>query len=245
MDHMTLDEGDLLIDLESGRITNEDGTNQGPDSGNRQESTFFTSFVSGLWGFNRSVEGECGVNSDSDLGKPSEVAAEGGESLQLEHVPHVGNNPMKEKWKKPNHKKAPKPPRPPKGPSLDAADLKLVKELSALTMKKRARKERMKALRKLKETKSSLSSNSSLTAMVITLLFLIVLIFQGFWSAGNSSISPESPRLAPAANSLISVQFYGNPSANDGNGLDSESPSSAEKDSVSKFRSAGYVEQLL
>lgn len=147
----------------------------------------------------------------------------------------------KEKRNNTKYKKAPKPPRPPKGPSLDAADVKLIKELSALAMKKRARSEQMKAMKKMKEAKSSSSSsslilkNSSVSALVITILFFVIILFQGFCSRSSSSVSFEGSPEPAATNSLISVQFYGNPSTNFGNGLGSEPPSSVQQASGSNF----------
>ncbi|XP_058221151.1 uncharacterized protein LOC131331281 isoform X2 [Rhododendron vialii] len=240
MDNIT---SELFIDLESGRLTTEEGTSQSVVSGNRKEKNLVLSIASGLLHFNGAVGGDNRVNAYGNLGEPSKVAVEnvevvisnrsGGEENE-EHMALLEEK-VKEKHKKRNYRKASKPPRPPKGPSLDVADLKLVKEISAINMKKRARSEHLKAMKKMKETKSlssSLSSSSpsssspsslssSLSAMVITVLFFLVILYQGFYSGGSPSVSFQgSPEPALATNSLISVQFYDNPSPN-GSGLGS------------------------
>ncbi|XP_028103233.1 uncharacterized protein LOC114302412 isoform X1 [Camellia sinensis] len=236
MDRMDSEERDLLIDLESGRIISEEGSSQGAVSGNRQVKNAFNTVLSGFLGLNRSVGGESGVNSYSNLGETSKSGAGNVEGLlgsssgevSGEHMAIVEKKHGKEKRKNTKYKKAPKPPRPPKGPSLDAADVKLIKELSALAMKKRARSEQMKAMKKMKEAKSSSSSliskNSSVSALVITILFFVIILFQGFCSRSSSSVSFEGSPEPAATNSLISVQFYGNPSTNFGNGHGSEPP---------------------
>lgn len=249
MDRMDSEERDLLIDLESGRIISEEGSSQGTVLGNRQVKNAFNTVVSGFLGLNRSVGGESAVNSYSNLGETSKSGAGNVEGLlgsssgevSGEHMAIVEKKHGKEKRKNTKYKKAPKPPRPPKGPSLDAADVKLIKELSALAMKKRARSEQMKAMKKMKEAKSSSSSssliskNSSVSALVITILFFVVILFQGFCSRSSSSVSFEGSPEPAATNSLISVQFYGNPSTNFGNGLGSEPPSSVQQASGSNF----------
>lgn len=249
MDRMDSEERDLLIDLESGRIISEEGSSQGAVLGNRQVKNAFNTVVSGFLGLNRSVGGESGVNSYSNLGETSKSGAGNVEGLlgsssgelSGEHMAIVEKKHGKEKRKNTKYKKAPKPPRPPKGPSLDAADVKLIKELSALAMKKRARSEQMKAMKKMKEAKSSSSSsslilkNSSVSALVITILFFVIILFQGFCSRSSSSVSFEGSPEPAATNSLISVQFYGNPSTNFGNGLGSEPPSSVQQASGSNF----------
>lgn len=249
MDRMDSEERDLLIDLESGRIISEEGSSQGAVLGNRQVKNAFNTVVSGFLGLNRSVGGESGVNSYSNLGETSKSGAGNVEGLlgsssgevSGEHMAIVEKKHGKEKRNNTKYKKAPKPPRPPKGPSLDAADVKLIKELSALAMKKRARSEQMKAMKKMKEAKSSSSSsslilkNSSVSALVITILFFVIILFQGFCSRSSSSVSFEGSPEPAATNSLISVQFYGNPSTNFGNGLGSEPPSSVQQASGSNF----------
>ncbi|KAI7992865.1 hypothetical protein LOK49_LG12G00967 [Camellia lanceoleosa] len=248
MDRMDSEERDLLIDLESGRIISEEGSSQGAVLGNRQVKNAFNTVVSGFLGLNRSVGGESGVNSYSNLGETSKSGAGNVEGLlgsssgevSGEHMAIVEKKHGKEKRKNTKYKKAPKPPRPPKGPSLDAADVKLIKELSALAMKKRARSEQMKAMKKMKEAKSSSSSsliskNSSVSALVITILFFVIILFQGFCSRSSSRVSFEGSPEPAATNSLISVQFYGNPSTNFGNGLRSEPPSSVQQASGSNF----------
>ncbi|KAL7199092.1 hypothetical protein ACSBR2_021386 [Camellia fascicularis] len=250
MDRMDSEERDLLIDLESGRIISEEASSQGAVLGNRQVKNAFNTVVSGFLGLNRSVGGESGVNSYSNLGETSKSGAGNVEGLlgsssgevSGEHMAIAEKKHGKEKRKNTKYKKAPKPPRPPKGPSLDAADVKLIKELSALAMKKRARSEQMKAMKKMKEAKSSsslssslISKNSSVSALVITILFFVIILFQGFCSRSSSSVSFEGSPEPAATNSLISVQFYGNPSTNFGNGLGSEPPSSVQQASGSNF----------
>lgn len=199
MEHIT---SELFIDLESGRLTTEEGTSQSVVSGNRKEKNLVHSIASGLLHFNGAVGGDNRVNAYDNLGEPRKFAVEnvevvinnssGGEENE-EHMALLEKEQVKEKHKKRNFRKASKPPRPPKGPSLDAADLKLVKEISAINMKKRARNEHLKALKKMKETKSLSSSpsssspsssspsslSSSLSAMVITVLFFLVILYQG------------------------------------------------------------------
>ncbi|KAL6954302.1 hypothetical protein U1Q18_040838 [Sarracenia purpurea var. burkii] len=191
MNHITSEDRDLLIDLESGRITSVEDANQNSVLGNRPAKKLLKSYTSGLLAFKGSAGLESHVNSYTHLGEPSEIATgnievflrknsgqeENGEHMALDKKQHV-----KEKHKKTSYKKATKPPRPPKGPSLDAADLKLVKEISMISMKRRARNERLKSLRKMKEanssSSSSLLSNSSLSATVISILFFLVILFQ-------------------------------------------------------------------
>ncbi|PSS14743.1 hypothetical protein CEY00_Acc15310 [Actinidia chinensis var. chinensis] len=188
MGQSPLKDRDLLMDLESGVITSEEGTSQSPVLGNRQAKYLSTNVASGLLRCNGSVGVECHADSYSNLGETSEVVHgniqvlignDSGGKDNGEHVALVEKKHVREKHKKANYKKAPKPPRPPKGPSLDAADLKLVREISALATENRARSERLKALRKRKEAKlssasaassSSLSSPGSLFAMLITSL---------------------------------------------------------------------------
>lgn len=72
-------------------------------------------------------------------------------------------------------KKPPKPPRPPKSLSLVASDEKLVQEISIL---KRARIERIKALKRKKNAKAK-SSSSNLLAMIVTVIFCLIIVWQG------------------------------------------------------------------
>ncbi|XP_057474739.1 uncharacterized protein LOC130762873 isoform X2 [Actinidia eriantha] len=252
MGHIPLRDRDLFIDLECGVITSEEGTGQSPVLGNRQAKYLSASVANG------SVGVECHANSYSNLGETSEVVHgnievligndSGGED-NGEHVVLVEKKHAREKYKKANYKKAPKPPRPPKGPSLDDADLNLVKEISALAMEKRARSERLKTLRKRKEAKLSsasaasslsLSSPGSLFAMLITVLFFLLILFQGFGSEGRSGVSLQgSPEPPVTTKSLISVQFYYQPSADDGIRPSSESPNHVEQASGPKFRCPG------
>ncbi|KAE9457210.1 hypothetical protein C3L33_10887, partial [Rhododendron williamsianum] len=128
---------ELFIDLESGRLTTEEGTSQSVVSGNRKEKNLVHSIESGLLRFNGAVGGDNRVNAYDNLGEPSKVAVEnvevvisnssGGEENE-EHMALLEKEQVKEKHKKRNYRKASKPPRPPKGPSLDAADLKLVRQ---------------------------------------------------------------------------------------------------------------------
>lgn len=81
MDRMDSEERDLLIDLESGRIISEEGSSQGAVLGNRQVKNAFNTVVSGFLGLNRSVGGESGVNSYSNLGETSKSGAGNVEGL--------------------------------------------------------------------------------------------------------------------------------------------------------------------
>ncbi|XP_047325243.1 uncharacterized protein LOC124929030 [Impatiens glandulifera] len=168
--------------------------------------------------------------------------------IQEQQLVQTNENEISKRSYNNNKKKACcKPPRPPKGPELDASDVKLIKEISQLAMKKRARVERMKALRKMKEIKSSsylssTPSRSSISAFIITILFFLIVIFQGLNSkVGSHHVifqgSPE-PSMA-ATDSLISVQFFHDPSRNIGNGPDSSSPYTMEQASGSDSASPG------
>lgn len=159
-------------------------------------------------------------NAPNSNGNSVKQAKLGGEKT----ADHAEKKVVKEKRKKMSNKKAPKPPRPPRGPSLDAADQKLIKELTELAMLKRSRVERMKALKKMKAAKAS-SSNGNLIAMVFTVLFCLVIIFQGVSSRVTSVNTPDSPISAETVESgLITVQYFGNPSASDPNEPGSASP---------------------
>ncbi|KAJ6902747.1 hypothetical protein NC651_020278 [Populus alba x Populus x berolinensis] len=161
----------------------------------------------------------CGNVSDSGGGSADQAKLEGEIS-----VDQVEKKMVKKKHKKTSNKK---PPRPPRGPSLDAADQKLIKEISELAMLKRARIERMKALKKLKATKPS--SNNNLFAMVFTILFCLVILFQGMSSRATSASSMGSPVSSETAgDDLISVQYFGNPSASESNGPGSGYPNFIE-----------------
>ncbi|XP_059625549.1 uncharacterized protein LOC132268749 [Cornus florida] len=248
MDNITSKDRSFESDLESGRTSSEEDSSKGLVSGNIQVKNLLSRVTCGF-GFNGSIGGECVVNSCGNSGKTSEVAAEdlellidecSGREEGGEHAATVDKKHMKEKHKKANSKKAAKPPRPPKGPALDASDLKLVKEISELAMKKRAKIERMKVLKKMKAAKSSSSSNSSLIALVITVLFCLIILFQGICSRNSSSMNFHgSPEPSVATDSLISVQFYSNPSTSDSSGPSSASPNSVENASHSDLRSSG------
>ncbi|XVF28181.1 hypothetical protein REPUB_Repub15cG0006800 [Reevesia pubescens] len=134
------------------------------------------------------------------------------------------NKLVKEKRKSLGYKKPPKPPRAPRAPSLDAADQKLIREIAELAKLKRARIERMKALKKMKAAKGT-SSNSNMFAMVCTVIFCLVILFQGMPSRGTPTSFQGSPVPAGTVEgSLISVQFFGNPSSSIPNRPDSGSP---------------------
>ncbi|XVF38895.1 hypothetical protein REPUB_Repub20aG0142300 [Reevesia pubescens] len=135
------------------------------------------------------------------------------------------NRVVKEKRKSLGNKKPPKPPRPPRAPSLDAADKKLIREIAELARLKRARIERMKALMKMKAAKGT-SSNSNMFATVFTVFFCLVIIFQGMPSKGTSATFQGSsvPAAGAVEGGLVSVQFFGNPSASIPNRPDSGSP---------------------
>lgn len=221
------------VDLESGHTNNEED-NTIEDRQSTRPMLFYNNMLRNLFW------------KDGNVNSTREVSV-----IQEQQVLIQTHENEKSKRTNNNNKKKAnccKPPRPPKGPSLDAADVKLIKEISQLAMKKRARVERMKALRRMKEMKSSSSSSSStsskssISAMIITILFFFVLIFQGLNSRmgshhDNFQGSPE-PSLA-AANSLISVQFFHNPSQIDGNAPISGSPFTMEHATGSDSSSAG------
>ena len=71
--HIPLKYRDLLMDLESGVITSEEGTSQSPVLGNRQAEYSSTSVASGLLRYNGSVGVECHADLYSNLGEPSDV----------------------------------------------------------------------------------------------------------------------------------------------------------------------------
>lgn len=215
MDRDNLGDGGLLNDLDGGRVTNKEGTGQDLCMGDRQTRNFENGPTNNLLGTNFLVGSEVGTNSYIEVIVKGENDEE---SKTLVEKKNVGK-----KYKKANYKKASKPPRPPRGPSLDAADMLLVREISAHAMNRRARIEQIKASRKMREEKSSFSlSKSSICAMIFTVLFIFVICFQGFCSKGVNSVnfhgSPE-----PATNSIISVQFFNQPSANEGGELGSSS----------------------
>ncbi|PSR94701.1 Serine-rich coiled-coil domain-containing protein [Actinidia chinensis var. chinensis] len=266
MGHIPLRDRDLFIDLECGVIASEEGTGQSPVLGYRQAKYLSTSVANGSVGVECHANSYSNMGETSEVVHGNIevlIGNDSGDEDNGEHVVLVEKKHVSEKHKKANYKKAPKPPRPPKGPSLDDADLKLVKEISALAMEKRARSERLKTLRKRKEAKLSsvsaasslsLSSPGSLFAMLITVLFFLVILCQvetayfyalqtmhpGFGSEGRSGVSLQgSPEPPVTTKSLISVQFYYQPSADDGSRPSSESPSHVEQASGPKFRCPG------
>ncbi|KAJ4956829.1 hypothetical protein NE237_013612 [Protea cynaroides] len=226
---MALREKDLLIDLECGGTTSEEG-NKEPCTGIKQTKKSLGRVWDGFLSFDGAIKGEDAMS----LINASSSANLCPENLEILTDKKFGEDPLgleenkmvKEKRKKTKSKKSPKPPRPPRGPSLDAHDMKLVREISELSMLKRARIERMKALKKMKAAKATSSSNS-LCAMIFTILFFLVLIFQGMCSKSSSGVgfkgSPES------AIGLISVQYNKNLSASDANGTSSQSPNFVEQ----------------
>ncbi|CAK7326311.1 unnamed protein product [Dovyalis caffra] len=215
MDHIAPRDRDFEVDLESGVRNSVEDSSKDASSG---ATKCLLAKVCGAF-TDGTANGEervnlCGHVSNSGGGSADQVKLEGQMS-----VDQVEKETVKEKRKKTSNKK---PPRPPRGPSLDAADQKLIKEISELAMLKRARIERMKALKKMKATKAS--SNSNLFAMVFTILFCLVILFQGMSSRATSANSLGSPLSSETADDdLISVQYFGNPSASESNGSGSGS----------------------
>ncbi|KAG6764047.1 hypothetical protein POTOM_031501 [Populus tomentosa] len=238
---------DFEFDLESGVRNSVEDSCKNAGSGVKTPTKPLLAKVCGAFA-DGTANGEervnlCGYVSDSGGGSADHVKLEGEIS-----VDQVEKKMVKEKHKKTSNKK---PPRPPRGPSLDAADQKLIKEISELAMLKRARIERMKALKKLKATKPS--SNNNLFAMVFTILFCLVILFQGnacarsshsitalvfnpylvqangMSSRATSASSMGSPVSSETAgDGLISVQYFGNPSASESNGPGSGYPNFIE-----------------
>lgn len=199
MDRDPFEDSDLLLDLETGMVTSEEGTRQDVCIGDNNTQTW---------------NSEVGTNTYLEVVINGEKDDEC-RNLVEKYEKKKYNNKMN------NKKKASKPPRPPKGPSLDALDMMLVKEISTHAINRRARIERTKALRKMREEKLSLSSSkSSIWAMIFTVLFILVICFQGFCSKGvNNGNFHGSPE--PARGSMISVQFFNQPSGNGGSELGS------------------------
>ncbi|XP_050372563.1 uncharacterized protein LOC126790394 [Argentina anserina] len=220
MDHKGRRDKDFEIDLESGLVVSEeDSSDSSVSSVKKQTKTLLAKVYGGFSDGSVNTEdrvGFCGNGFNSNgvcpenlkLATNKTVEGNGGKN-------HEEKTRQKDKRKKTSNKKPPKPPRPPRGPSLDAADQKLIKELSEIAMWKRARVERMKALKKMKAAKAS-SSNSNVYAMVFTILFCVVLIFQGISSSRSSTTGFEGSPLSSGRmeGSLISIQFYPNPSSN-------------------------------
>ncbi|KAM5568693.1 hypothetical protein ABKV19_016296 [Rosa sericea] len=235
MDHKGLRDKDFEIDLESGVVVSEeDSSDSSVSSVKKQAKTLLAKVYGGFSDGSVNAEervGLCGNGFNSNGVFPENLKLATNKTLE-------GNGGMgreektrpKDKRKKTSNKKAPKPPRPPRGPSLDAADQKLIKELSEIAKWKRARVERMKALKKMKAAKAS-SSNTNIYAMVFTVLFCVVLLFQGISSSRSSTVGFEGSPLSAGRTegSLISIQFYPNPSSTAPNGPGSESPNMVEQ----------------
>uniref|UniRef100_A0A6N2N9E0 Transmembrane protein n=1 Tax=Salix viminalis TaxID=40686 RepID=A0A6N2N9E0_SALVM len=218
MDHTAPRDRDFEADLESGVRNIAEDSNNDASSGVKTPTKSLLAKV--CWAFaDGKANGEKRVNLCGG-GSADHAKLEGEMS-----VDQVEKKIVEEKRKKTSNKK---PPRPPRGPSLDAADQKLIKEISELAMLKRARIERMKkALKKVKATKAS--SNSNLFAMVFTILFCLVILFQGMSSRTASTNSLGSPLSSETADdSLISVQYFGNPSSSESDGPGFGSPNFIE-----------------
>lgn len=183
MDHNSLRDTGVGVDLESGVLTSEGELSSILVSGSKRTlvSKLCGGLVDGLIKAEDGVSGCCGNVSSSNGVSPESVKVVGANKMlegEEAAAGHLEKTPVKEKRKKTSNKKAPKPPRPPRGPSLDAADQKLVREISELAMLKRARIERMKAVKKMKAAKAS-SSSSNIFAMVFTVIFCLVIFFHG------------------------------------------------------------------
>ncbi|KAF5737080.1 hypothetical protein HS088_TW14G01236 [Tripterygium wilfordii] len=226
MDHLAPRERDFDIDLEvGGTVSEEDSTK---DSGLRKQGkTLITKMCSGF--ADGTVKDEERTSAPTIVSNTNKICADNAKS-EGEGTPTSADKQVgREKCKKTSNKKSLKPPRPPKGPSLDAADQKLIREITELAMLKRARIERMKALKKTKATKAS-SSNGNFLAVVFTILFCLVIIFQGMSSRGTSASLRGAPMSSGSADGgLISVQYFGNPSASGPNGHGSGSPNLVEQ----------------
>ncbi|KAF9674296.1 hypothetical protein SADUNF_Sadunf10G0112700 [Salix dunnii] len=223
MDHIAPRDRDFEVDLESGVRNIVEDSNYDASSGVKTPSKSLLAKV--CWAFaDGKANGEERVNLCGNVSNPGGGSADHAKLEGQMSVDQVEKKIVEEKRKKTSNKK---PPRPPRGPSLDAADQKLIKEISELAMLKRARIERMKALKKVKATKAS--SNSNLFAMVFTILFCLVILFQGMPSRTASTNSLGSPLSSETAdNSLISVQYFGNPSSSESNGPGFGSPNFIE-----------------
>ncbi|KAF5186850.1 transmembrane protein [Thalictrum thalictroides] len=236
MDHIVFEHEDLIIDLETGGTTNDEGSN------------LLCRDWSGSVGFNNaSIRTEdCVSSCNYGLSSPELVIDNGDlmihkkESRGGETLSFFKKKMLKDKRKSTSSKKPPKPPRPPRGPSLDAADQKLIKEISELAMLRRARIEKIKAMKKMKAAKAA-STNSNFYAMVITILFCLVIIVQGMLPGGSSQTSfSGSPESAVATSGgVISVHEYKNLSASNTDGPDSLSPNFIEQVSGSTLQEEG------
>lgn len=177
-------ESNLVIDLESGGTSEEEGCGHPSSYGSIPVKKTLGRAWSGFVGFDgcvRSADGISICKTEVNYGMESLAGGLGEQRMEF-----VGKKRNQEKLKKMGFKKPPKPPRPPRRPLLDATDMKMVREISELAMMKRARVERMKAL-KLKMEKTSSSSSTNLIAMIITVLFCFILIFQGILFFQNYS----------------------------------------------------------
>ncbi|KAJ0980574.1 hypothetical protein J5N97_008829 [Dioscorea zingiberensis] len=179
MDLKSLQEGDCLIDLESGVNTvlmEQEGCQSAP-----QGKKMLNRVHSGFRGIERSTRGEQAVSSGYNSSHSSfDGSGEDDDhllTLRFEGDGKVGPLEKKvvaEERQKKVPKKPPKPPRPPKSLSLDAGDEKLVQEISRL---KRARIDRIKALKRKKNSRTT-SSSSNLWAMIVTVLFCLIIFWQ-------------------------------------------------------------------
>ncbi|XWS08472.1 hypothetical protein CRYUN_Cryun40dG0005100 [Craigia yunnanensis] len=227
MDWMAPRDKDLELDLENGvTVIEEEDYSRSPVSGLKKKAQLLLAKVKGSFA-ERSDDRVCLSGDASNSGGVYMENVQAVTSMNIEGQDSKDakeNKLVEEKRKSLSNKKPPKPPRPPRAPSLDAADQKLIRELAELARLKRARIERMKALKKMKAAKET-SSNSNLFAMVFTVIFCLVLIFQGMPSKGTSTSFQGSPVPAGAVEGgLISVQFFGNPSASLPDRPDSVSP---------------------
>lgn len=237
MDHIPSRDAEFELDLESGGTTSEEDVTKDLEPVSTWSSVTLDRFLCrGYGSLDGSIMREDRANLCHNVSNSTGFSV-GNVKVEKEGKFDSAEKPVKEKRQKTGSKKAPKPPRPPRGPSLDPADHKLIREISELAMLKRARVERMKAVRKMKAAKTS-SSNSNCAAMVFTVLFCLVIIFQGMSSKRASSVSfhgsPESAAVRDSG--LISIQYYGNPSHTEINGLGSGSPSLVEQVSGSDRR---------
>ncbi|XP_022760715.1 uncharacterized protein LOC111306943 [Durio zibethinus] len=227
MDWMRPRDKNLELDLENGvTVSEEEDYSRSPVSGLKKKAQLLLAKVKGS--FAKGLDDRVSLSGDASnscrfyVENVQEVT-----SLNMEEQDSKDakeNKLVKEKRKSLGNKKPPKPPRPPRAPSLDAADQKLIREIAELARLKRARIERMKALKKMKADKGTFS-NCNMFAMVFTIIFCLVIIFQGMPSRGTPTSFQGSPVPAGAVQGgLISVQFFGNPSASVPNQPDSGSP---------------------
>ncbi|GLT98967.1 hypothetical protein SLE2022_164380 [Rubroshorea leprosula] len=222
-----------VVDLENGeRVSSVEDSSKSPISGVKKQARSLLSKVCGH--FVEGSEGKISLStnvliSSGDLVDNVKTVMSMSMEGKEENKEVDEKSMVKEKHKKTSNKKAPKPPRPPRAPSLDAADQKLISELTELARLKRTRIERMKALKKMKAARAS-SSNSNILALVFTIIFCLVIIFQGMSSRSTHVNMHESPVPTGAADGrLISVQYFGNPTASDPNGPNSGSPNLVEQ----------------